>query len=75
MKKFNLDPKKFESLLTLLIIILIVIETFAFLKGLFNLNFKVVEIILSFLLSLKEFLYRLTLLLFGLFILAKFSDH
>lgn len=73
MKKFNLDPKKFESILTLLILILMVFETFLFINGLLNLNFFLFEWIASFMIAVKDFLYSITLLLFGLFVLAKLS--
>jgi len=69
----HFDHKKFESILTLLILVLIVFETYLFINGLLNLNFFLFEWIASFMLALKDFLYSITLLLFGLFVLAKLS--
>ncbi len=72
--KIDLDHKKFEGLLTLFIIILIGLEILIFLKSIFSLNIAFVNNLFVLIVKIKDFFYKLAILLGALFILAFFIE-
>ncbi|MBN2367388.1 hypothetical protein JXC34_00085 [Candidatus Woesearchaeota archaeon] len=68
--KFDMDKEKFESLLALLLLILIGLEVLLFLYQIFPIPINLISNIFVYVNFLKVFLYKIVLILGGLFLMA-----
>ena len=73
--KFNLDYKKLEDTLTLLIIMIIILEILVLPNNIFNIRIEWIANIFYKLEIIKNFLFNLAVLNLGLFLLARFGEN
>ena len=71
MQKINVD---FENILTIIIVVTLGLEVILFLHGFLNHDISIIDTLVAHLHNFKEVLFRVAILFFGLFFIARFSD-